>query len=358
MVGIICFNNIRLCPYLNYYKKIFDDAQIKYDVYYFDRNKLQEVDKENYFKIKWFSSQSNFSKVFNFYYFYLHMSKILKMKNYDLIVVLTTMPSIILSKILLCKYKKRYIVDVRDYTHENNRKFYNIEEKVFANSYLNIISSEGYKQFLPKLCTYLICHNFNYSLQDMPVIVDNKRKVTNKIIIGYIGNIAYLQQCKALISLVVNDSRFCFYFWGSDSTGCIEDVIRNTQNERIKYFGAYNPSEKGSIISSCNLMFNCYGNDSLLVKTAISNKFYDSLIYMVPLLTSPNTYMSDMCGGYSFDMDFDSCDDLNELYQWYISFDWKGFDVFSKKTIDKTILENERTKIKILDFFKDDSRNY
>ena len=57
------------------------------------------------------------------------------------------------------KYKGKYIVDIRDFTLENIPFYRKAEQTVVKNSYSTVISSRGYKEFLPDY-DYKVVHNY------------------------------------------------------------------------------------------------------------------------------------------------------------------------------------------------------
>lgn len=324
-IAIILFNNIKYCPYALTYIKLLENKNYDLNIYYFDR------ERENYrdfktFPVLW-NSKNN--KLSNFLYFKKQMINLLSECQYDYVIVLTTMPGILLSHFLKKFYNKKYILDIRDYTYENNIVYKMIEKSLIKNSLLTTISSNGFKHFLPKY-DYLISHNSNYNFDDNSNLPYIKRN--GKIIVAYIGSISYKENCKLLINLIEKDTRFCFYFYGNETGNSeIQELIKIINNDRIKFFGPYSPEEKDEIIKSSDILFNVYGNDSNLVKYALSNKLYDCFYYKKPILTSPNTYMSKCANDYSFDI-YDDTRDLNDLYNWYISInDYKMNTFFEEK---------------------------
>ena len=110
--------------------------------------------------------------------------------------------------------------------------------------------------------------------------------------------------------------------------------IAQASCERIKFYGPYKPAEKVGIMENVDILFNAYGFGNKLVDYALSNKLYDSFYMRIPLLTSPNTAMSEEAGDFSFDIDFDKVDSLDGLYEWYCNIDADAFDVYSKKYLN------------------------
>ena len=343
--AIIAFNNIIYSPYIKTYSDFLDKKNICYDVILPDRNNIDEDLGEKLYKIKWYSNKG---KISNCLFFRKEVLKILKRNKYDFIFVLTTMPAVLLSTYLKRKYKNRYLVDVRDYTQENLKPYYWIECGVIKDAAMRVISSKGFEKFLPKY-KYFLVHNLSQDF-DSPASFFEKN-TDGKIRIGYVGSISYIEHCKHMIDLVVKDERFVFHFYGRESERKeISSYIDTLKNDRIKYFGKYTPDEKANIINSIDLLFNVYGNETPLVKYAISNKFYDSLYYKKPLLTSPDTFMSLQSGEYSFDIDYNTAN-LDDLYEWYCSLDGEKMVTFMNwafKGFDNDMLRFEEELNRIL----------
>ena len=246
------------------------------------------------------------------------------------------MPAVLLSGVLTSRYKNRYLVDIRDYTHEKVSLYYQIESKVLKNAALRVISSYGFKNFLPEL-DYLMCHNTSYNFENAAKQFD--KKTDGKIIIGYVGTIAYVNRCKELIELVKKDERFAFHLYGNENHGTvIKDLVSELGCDRICYFGSYMPSDKERILNSVDILFNVYGNSTPLVKYALSNKLYDSFYFKKPLLTSPDTDMSYQAGEFSFDIDSNTAS-LDGLFDWYNSIDSENMIAYMNKRLDEYFAE-------------------
>ena len=128
-----------------------------------------------------------------------------------------------------------------------------------------------------------------------------------------------------MMDLVCEDNRFEFNFYGNVRDNSLFEYASQLNCERIKFFGPYLPQEKEKILKGVDILFNMYGNGSLLVKYALSNKLYDSFYYKKPLITSPNTEMSKLANCFSFDVDFDT-ENLDGLFEWYKNIDVKQAD--------------------------------
>ena len=164
----------------------------------------------------------------------------------------------------------------------------------------------------------------------------------HQIIIGYVGVIAYEQQCLKLMHLVEQDSRFCFYLFGNEPEDKkLSNYLREHPCSRIKMFGPYQPAQKVDIMSGIDILFNAYGHGNELLDYSLSNKLYDSFYMRIPLLTSPNTAMSEEAGSFSFDIDLEKVDDLDGLFDWYRALDWEAFDGYSEKYLKRVFREQD-----------------
>lgn len=332
-VAVLGFNNIKYSPYIKTYTDLLDKYAIEYDVIIPNRNQFNETTNGNLISIRW---DKNKNKLQNFISYAKETKKILKSEDYDFVFVLTTLPAILLSQVLVSKYKRRYLIDIRDYTYDKMPIFKNIESTVLKHAHTRVISSPAFRDFLPDL-EYVLCHNFSHMIVNKDL---SFHQHVDPIKIGYVGSIAYVEECKRLIDLVKKDDRFCFYLYGNEVHGSIvSDYAESAGTERIKCFGEYEPSEKSQIVISVDILFNDYGNASDLVRCALSNKLYDSFTFKKPLITSPNTIMSKLAGDYSFDIDVQT-KNLDELYNWYININGKKMISYMNQCLVQFTNEN------------------
>ena len=355
-VGIIMFQNMRYAPFLKLYERILDQEKASYEIIYFDRDVgLQEVKDEKHIPIKWYGKGTlaapKYEKLVNFFTYRLFLLKLLKNKQYTHLIILTTFPAVLISGYLKKHYAQRYIVDIRDYTQEHNAVYFSMEQTAIKNSAFSIISSAGFINFLPKF-DYIRCHNISEN-------AESSRRVTlckalgRRIVISYIGTISYEKQCLELISLVNNDDRFEFHFYGNEANGnVISSYVMQLGNERIKMMGAFTPDQKAQIYTNSDLVFNCYGNENMLVRYAISNKYYDGALYGKPLLVSPQTAMAEESGVFAYELDLGRITDLNGLYQWYQNLDTEAFEEYARSLIKRSVEENLSMQNNIVRFLR------
>ncbi len=341
-VLIVVGANIRYCPYADFYINILTNDQIPFDVIYPDKKNLDDVYEYSTISYKW---NNNSNKLLEYNNYRKFVIKVIDKNQYNCVIILTT-PLAVMFGTALKKRNIKYIVDIRDYTHENLRIYYYLERKAVKNSICTVISSPDFRKFLP-LYNYLDIYNFPQSISNDDVEF-MRRKDGKPIIISYIGTIAYPDQCEALMRLVENDTRFEFDLYGNDLNGSrVSEYITNNNFKRSRYFGPYKPEDKEKIIKKSDILFNAYGNNSPLLLYALSNKLTDATIYKKPVLNSPNTSMDKCLGGCSFAIDFNKTTSLDELYDWYNKLDSKIVQTTFKNLYKKIVSTNNSTRKKI-----------
>ena len=341
-IGIIAANNIRYSPYIFFYVSILEKNGIEYELIYPDRNDFRENFNGISHALPW---NRKLPTLFNYVLYSNAVIKLIKQRKYDALIVLTGVNAAYLGLWLKRNYAKRYIIDIRDYSHENILPYFYLESVAVRNSLMNVISSAKFTKFLPK-ADYSVCHNVN--LSDAEQSNYSFCKANGIIRIGYVGALSYIDQCNRLMKLVAADERFSLDYYGSSvSEPVLKAYAQELGCDRIRFHGAYSGSEKAAIIQTVDILFNAYGNGVPLLDYALSNKLYDSLIHKKPILTSPNTYMTEMGGPLAFPIDLSTARALDELHDWYIRIDSHAVKTFAEKILGAVLQENNSTRERI-----------
>ena len=345
-IAIVAANNIRYSPYIKFYSEILDKIQVPYILIYPDRNGTQDSWLGHKYAVQW---DNNIPNVINYALYARQVKKILKENDVGKIVMLTSINAVYLSFYLKRKFKGKYIVDVRDFSYENNRVYAFLEKIAFKHAGLRVISSKRFEDFLPRY-KYLVCHNISVNGNSFKA---EKVLHNGRIRIAYVGSIAYVKNVKKMIELVSSDQRFEYYIYGGGPhQQSISDAVDAADNERVRYFGPYLPDEKNRIIEEASILFNVYGNSSQLLRCALSNKLYDSLYYHRMILNSTNTYMEEMSGIGGFSIDIETLENLDGVYQWYMDADITKVAAYQDTMFAKVRKENEETKEIVSRFFE------
>lgn len=357
MIGIIFIGDLKYCPYLNRYTESLESSNTKYEVLYWNREGSNKMFPENYigYVKKSRLNKSIYHKIFDFIGYKLWLNIKLKRTKYDKLIVLSTLSGIISFEFLVNKYKDKYIFDIRDYSYEHNRIFYLIEKKIIENSYFTCISSEGFKNFLPQDYTYLSVHNFN--VKDIHSIENfSKKSKGQKLNLVWMGAVRYFSHQKKIIDKLKNDPRFNLIYHGSGAD--LDEYVKYCNDKKVKnivFTGEYSNVQKHNLIAGADIINNSYMTSKIMeVKYAISNKYYDGIIYKVPQLVEEDTYKATKVktNGLGVAIDPDDNDFADKLYNYYFSIDEKAFNSSCDKELSKLLSEDYTYESSILKFIE------
>ena len=323
-IAVVVSANLRWTPFYYRYETILKANNCSFDLIIWDREQNEVVSDVNTIKFncKDTVNNSNPQKVFKFIKYALFIKRVLKKYNYSKILFLGTYAGIpaLISRYLENDYQQRYWIDIRDITYENFILFFKAEERAIKNAKYTAISSHGFQAHLP-IHDYLFIHNIDPSMDDICKYYKHTNDNSGKIRISYIGNIGFLDEVEKFVSTFANDERFllCFYGNGSDKVEnfCMKKGINNTM-----FQGAFPRESIIGFYNKTDIIYNVYGNKTLNLKTAVSNKLYYALKFELPMIVSPNTYMSEICHEHRFGIDFENSENFKDiLYDWYQHFD-------------------------------------
>lgn len=341
---IILSDNIYLTPYMEYYINILKECNFDYDVLYWDKNNNEIISKKNYFRF-FYKKTGKFNKIIAYLKFKKRIMKQIKLKKYSLIIPLHMPIYFFIGIYLIINFKRKYIFDVRDYSYESFILFRLLEHKLVKHSLINIISSEGYKKFLPK-GEYYVHHNFlnkNYEIY-------KQYKKNNKIIqLSYIGLIRFMEQNKKIINFFKNDKRFHLNFIGTNAEKlknfCLDNNIKN-----VSLIGTFNSNKTLEFYSKADGILNVYGNHNNLLDYALSNKLYYSASMYKPILVSPETYMSKIVNKYNLGIDLIMKDkkELDDLYDYFMKINRKEYIKHCDEFINMVVKDQQKTKTELI----------
>lgn len=291
-------------PYIKFYIDEMKKEKIDYDILFWNREytaPITKTENEINFSLECKMGGQKYKKIFKMAKYANTIRKYAKGNQYTHVIVLTTVPGIFLFDILLKKYSKKYIYDIRDYTNESNNLYYAIEKKLIFNSAFTSISSKGFEQFLPDY-PYVVTHNISNESNVTNDTDDLKNK--EKIVIGFVGNVRYPMENKELIKKMSVNSKFRMEYWGK-STVDFDEFMKSKKYSDVQFHGKFVNEEKTSIYKEIDMINAIYGSSGLEVTTAIPNRFYDSIIFKKPIITSKNTYLGTLVEKYDIGLAVD-----------------------------------------------------
>lgn len=353
----ICFINldsINVTPYFKYYKELTSEP---FDIIYWNRGKgdnstgARKVFSYNHpvdhaKTVKW--AKQLLTGYLGFRRF---AENLLSKNNYRVVVLLTGNAAVLLSRVLLKKYKHRYIVDIRDYFLEKNPIYKVIEDKVLDESALNIISSPAYRNFLGDHF-FQVMHNTPPSLKSYEPD-SGKQKRSLPFVLAAIGTAKNIALDKAVLNYFANDERFHLRFYGRGYE-ILEEYCKDNNINNATIIGEFNAKQTLSFYQDVDVIMSMYGSKKIHFKYQLTNKLYYSVALSIPILVSPDTYMENVVRKYNlgFALDLNNPTMKEKIIRLYddntIKIRQSGALRF-KEVVRK---DNNETKIKISTVFQ------
>lgn len=339
MMKRVCFisvYNLYLVPYIKNYTLHMSEED--YDVIFWNRENLKYSER-NYIDFKTRDNKNRFFRIISYYKFIKFIKLNLRKNKYEKIVFLHTVIPVMMYKFVIKKYRHNYVYDIRDYSYEKYRLFRYIQKKLVKHSACNVISSDGYKHFLPKN-EYVITHNYNIhnekrgtcSLKD----IDN-----GPINISFIGFVRFYNIAKDVIQIFKNDNRFRLMFIGTGSTE-LEKYINDRNINNVSYIDYFDPSKTLEYYEQCDIVYNLYGYNNPLLDYALSNKLYYSAHLYKPILVFKNTYMEKVSTQFHFGIpvSIEEPNIADYVYNFYYSLNLVELKNGCDRFLDTVINEN------------------
>lgn len=331
-IALILPNNVWFCPYASIYSKLFEKHHVEYDVISWNRSGVSENSIQFNYKPK------NRNPLFLLWYYQRYASfvkRTIKNNGYDKLIVFTPQIAIFLSDFLKKEFKNKYIFDYRDLSIEQKAIFNKPFIRVLKNSFANIISSLGFTKYLPKGFNYILSHNFDIdivreALNRTDIIQPNRSPID----ILTIGGIRDYESNVQVINSLSNVDGFIVRFVGK---GPSAEKLQETAvklNAINVFFEGYYPKEKEREYIEKSTFINIYYPRKPSHDTALSNRFYSSLIYGKPMITTANTTQGNYAAGYNVGIALDNCDNLSKYLEKYLdNMDFNQYLVNRKKLL-------------------------
>ena len=332
-IGLILPTNIAYAPYLKIYTHVLDQLdQVDYDIIYADKKGLNEPAKYP-FRVKTNDNEGKISKLLYYYRFSRFILKALRKEKYDKLIVFGPQIALFIPRYLHKHYKGKFIMDYRDLSIEQN--FMKAYGRILDDSAYNMISSPGFKEYLPHRDDYIVSHNFDITtleqaiqdVKDTPYqltkATDGKYNVMN---IGGIG-IRHVEQDKEIIKALANDDRFVVTFSGRGfGVPILQEYAEEHKIRNVQFTGYYDKKDEPEIVKKATFIM-IYNSLAPNPRTAISNRFYNSIMFRKPMLTRLGTIQGDYAKDYGMGIAVPDTQRLGEeLISYFEHFDWERYE--------------------------------
>lgn len=344
---LVSFSNVNVLPYARKYIDSIVAAGNDCDLLFWDKEAL-DGEREamlgcrvRCYNRKITPDSGAFEKVKGYYGASLLFNKVLKNEHYDRVAFLETHSAVACARRLLDEYKGRFIVEVRDFTYENNFLYRTVESRVLSDALARVVSSDAYKSFLPE-GDYVLAHNIDYFADDALSRFYRARRNGPPYRISFVGTIRFVDINKAIIDNFGNHPLFELGYFGMGSE-VLERYCRSKNITNVFFGPAFSQDETLLQYRDASLVNNVYGNKDPHLDYALSNKLYHAAQLHLPICVSPGTYMEEVACtyGFGFPLDpFDS-DTPSKLLAWLEGLDRREMEKGCEDFLASVRSENE-----------------
>jgi len=321
-VAIIIMCNLYAAPYVRYYTNILEQLNIPYDIISWNRSGTEEAGVLA-FNLK--EHKSRFFRIIDYIRYRNFVKSKLAEGAYGKVIIPTIFVMLLIFRFLKTKFRNNYIFDIRDYCIVLKLKYFRDKlDAAIRNAALVVISSEGFKQWLPKDASYLIGHNVA-TAERLGTLVNIEGNATYKILT--IGFLKHFNAYRALTEALADDPAFELEFVG---TGYHEQMLRDFVASRnitnVSLHGRYAKEDEPKFLEKVSLV-NILTVEDINTVTLMTNRFYLSLSYGVPMMVYENTEQARWVEKYNLGVVIKKQSDMKEQIIHYLTtFDSEQFN--------------------------------
>lgn len=325
-IGIITPANLWNCPYVDIYRRILDKERVRYDIITWCRDGKNE---DGCIQFKSQKIRNSVQKLFSYFAFASFLRRTIKANKYDKLIVFTPQTGIFISSFLKKYYKRRYIFDYRDLSIEQKWYFQKPFFRVLDNSSANVISSPGFTRCLP-VHEYLLSHNFDINAVKNSIGKRDDAQFGSEDMINVltIGAIRDYSSNVQVLDALANKTHFNIRFVGKGGAAVL--LKEHSEQHRIKnvsFVDFYRKPEEAEYVMQSTFI-NIFYPRKITHDTAMSNRFYNSLIYKRPMIVTKDTCQGDFAEKYNVGVTLSDCCNIeNEL----IAFMRQDYDAYAER---------------------------
>ncbi len=335
-IALIAASSPEDAPYLNYYLPVFDRLGISYDLIFWDKKGSSFKTRNNDYVFR--RSSDIFGNIFrkgiDYFAYASFVKKILKQNSYDRIIIFTIMPALFLGRKLL-RGDARYIVDIRDYSpalkiSALRRLFHSVAGK----SYATVVSSPGFKEFLPKESRYILSHNISSESAGSELLESRESETPLKVLT--LGLIRDEVANKAVVDALAANPSFELLFAGKGPIlENIKEYALNRNIENISFLGPYIKSEEISICRDSDFI-NAFLSDSFNSSILLSNRLYSSVVAGTPVIVNKHSEQGRIVEKYDLGIGIDNTLNLDKILLDYArNFDREKYNTGRRRFMDR-----------------------
>lgn len=298
-IGIIISSN-SFRSHLSYYYNFLDKHKIEYDIICWNRRMIDESVNLSY-NVSQSEGKGYFYRFYSYFGYKKFVVGCLNRNKYDKIIISTLAIAVLLYPYLKKHYNNKYLLDIRDYSLILKSTSF-VLKKLIDTSTATVISSEGFKQWLPKSSKYYIAHNFPFELTNGIVKFpseDLSLELSKEcLVITTIGALRDFEANKVLIDSFKNSNEFVLNFIGTgDAYGPLKEYVAKKGVTNVLFYGYYRKKDEADLLINTDFINN-YTNFDINSRTLMTNRFYLSVVLGIPMIVRADTYQGEICEKY------------------------------------------------------------
>lgn len=352
-IGLILPANLNHAPYVKHYQDIFEKNSIDYEIIEFDKIGLNQT-KNNIISYKYICDYSShfIKKILSYIKFKKFCEREIELKKYNFIIIFVPQFAILMLPFLLKNYKEKYFIDIRDYNKIFKFKF--LIKNLLKYSKMNVISSEGFKEWLPN-GEYYLNNNLELSFLEKTKIKEKNKTDIKKIL--NCGVIRSFDENMYLIKQLKNSQKLTLEYRGESKIAnllnlyVVEEKIKN-----VIFKAGYLKKEEFEFYLEAD-MINIMQTRDYLSKYAMPNRFYTALLAKKPILAIDENLVGKLVKEYELgvvlpiDLDENKLED--KIINYLESYDKKKFENTCDELLKKYLAEEKIFEERLVKIVKD-----
>lgn len=338
-------SNTLYMPYVENYTKIFKENNIEYSLIIWDRFDIENKELNTIvYRDKKIGHQRNIT---DYYLFNIFVRKeIRKITNVEKIIIFGLQIFFTLNKFLEKFYRGRYVLDIRDY----HRLINFIPRKLIGSIKYIVISSEGYKEWLPQK-NLILNHNSKIKIEKLMTNIKIDFTLT-PIKILCIGALRDYDINSKLINNLGNNKKFELIYRGEGTINNQLLELKKINNyTNVIVSGRYIHTEENAFYLDSSFINVLRPSGDINNNTALPNRLYLAVEKGIPLLAYKGTYMSKLIQDNGLGLVLNDLNTISNQIEEYIrNFNISEYNENRRKFLTKIFEDNKLFEDTILSF--------
>lgn len=329
-VALIIPGSLWYAPYLRIYTRLLNENNVDYSIISWNR---EGDDKPEGFQYNVLCPKGHGSAGWSAYRGYIgFIKKTIKEQKFDRIIVFGPQMACLLSVYLLSHFRGRYMIDYRDLSIEQRPGFKQLFSLMLKHSKLNVISSPGFKQCLPNY-DYYLSHNFDVNAVKVAISErpNNTFEANKEVEVLTIGAIRDLCSNMEVVKALGNADGIRLNFVGKgDAAKTIEEYCKVNGINNVSFAGFYQKEDEPKYVKKATFM-NIFYPRVITHDTALSNRFYNSLIFKKPMIVTKDTTQGEYAERFGVGIAVTECVNLKDDIKYFLQ---NNYIEYSKRCND------------------------